>query len=154
MGQSPLALIGRIDTTDGRTIDVSIGLNHGDPVFVIPDNAPHSDAELRKRTYTEVFRGEELEPVFGSIPGEDGSATTQVTKLLTDTYKIKEEDLVSSELSLVPAEQPADVGFDRGLVGATGRTTASLLSVPCAPSWILRGPRATRPWLTCPISKK
>ena len=117
----PLALIGRIDTTDGRTIDVSIGLNHGDPVFAIPDNAPHSDQELRKRTYTEVFRGEELEPVFGSIPGEDGSATAQVTKLLTDTYKISEEDLVSSELSLVPAEQPAEVGFDRGLIGAYGQ---------------------------------
>lgn len=117
----PLALIGRIDTSDGRTIDVSLGLNPGDPVFVIPDNAPHSDEELRNRKYTEVFRGEELEPVFGSIPGEDSSTTTQVTKLLTDTYKIKEEDLVSSELSLVPADQPADVGFDRGLVGAYGQ---------------------------------
>ena len=27
----PLALSGRIDTTDGRTVDVSIGLNPGDP---------------------------------------------------------------------------------------------------------------------------
>src|SRR3984957_10959398 len=45
----PLALIGRIDTADGRTIDVSIGLNPGEPVFVIPDSAPHSDADLRAR---------------------------------------------------------------------------------------------------------
>jgi len=117
----PLALIGRIDTTDGRTVDVSIGLNPGDPVFVIPDNAPHSDEELRDRKYTDVFHGEELEPVFGSLAGENTSATTEVTKLLMDRYKIKEEDLVSAELSLVPAASPADVGFDRGLIGAYGQ---------------------------------
>lgn len=117
----PLALIGRIDTTDGRAVDVSIGLKPGEPVFVIPDNAPHSDVELHDRKYTDVFRGEELEPVFGSIAGENSSATTEVTKLLTDKYKIKEEDLVSAELSLVPAEQSADVGLDRGLVGAYGQ---------------------------------
>jgi aspartyl aminopeptidase len=66
----PLALTGRIDTTDGRAIDVSIGFNPGDPVFVIPDNAPHSDSELRNRTYEDVLKGEELDPVAGSIPGE------------------------------------------------------------------------------------
>ncbi len=64
----PLALVGRIDTTDGRTIDVSLGLSPGEPVFVIPDDAPHSDAELRTRTYTNVLQGEELDPVIGSIP--------------------------------------------------------------------------------------
>src|SRR5580658_4932121 len=117
----PLALVGRIDTSDGRTVDVSIGLNPGDPVFVIPDAAPHSDAELRTRTYTNVLQGEELDPVIGSIPGEKESVAVEVTQLLTATYKIKEEDLVSSELSLVPAAHPADVGFDRGLVGAYGQ---------------------------------
>jgi aspartyl aminopeptidase len=117
----PLALVGRIDTTDGRTIDVSIGLNLGDPVFVIPDSAPHSDAELRSRTYTNVLQGEELDPVIGSIPGEKESVGVEVTQLLTSTYKIKEEDLVSAELALVPAAHPADVGFDRGLVGAYGQ---------------------------------
>ena len=78
----PLALIGRIDTTDGRSIDVSIGLKPGEPVFVIPDNAPHSDKDLRDRKYEDVFEGEELEPVFGSVAGEGTSATTEVTKLL------------------------------------------------------------------------
>lgn len=131
----PLALIGRIDTTDGRTVDVSIGLNPGDPVFVIPDNAPHSDEELRDRKYTDVFHGEELEPVFGSLAGENSSATTEVTTLLIDRYKIKEEDLVSAELSLVPAAAPADVGFDRGLVGAYGQDDR--LSSFCAARAIL-----------------
>lgn len=117
----PLALVGRIDTADGRTIDVSVGLHAGEPVFVIPDSAPHSDAELRNRTYTNVLQGEELEPVIGSIPGEKDSVADEILQLLTSTYKIKEEDLVSSELALVPAAHPADVGFDRGLVGAYGQ---------------------------------
>ncbi|HEY4710600.1 MAG TPA: hypothetical protein VIH46_10565 [Candidatus Acidoferrales bacterium] len=117
----PLALLGRIDTTDGRTIEVSIGLNPGEPVFVIPDNAPHSDKELRTRTYMDVLEGEELDPVAGSIPGEKDSVAVQVANELASTYKIKEEDLVSAELALVPAANPADVGIDRGLVGAYGQ---------------------------------
>ena len=90
----PLALMGRIDTTDGRSIDISIGLNPGDPVFVIPDNAPHSDTELRTRTYTNVLEGEELDPVVGSIPGETNSVAEEVSNELATIYKIKEEDLV------------------------------------------------------------
>ncbi len=117
----PLALIGRIDTTDGRTIDVSIGMTPGDPVFVIPDNAPHSDTELRSRTYTNVLAGEELDPVVGSVPGENTSVVAEVIKQLTAKYNIKEEDFVSGELQLVPAVQPADVGIDRGLIGAYGQ---------------------------------
>ena len=117
----PLALIGRISTSDGRNVDVSIGLKPGDPVFVIPDNAPHSDSPLRNRTYTGVFTGEELNPVAGSIPPAHGSIVGQVVQALTSQYKVKEEDLVSAELQLVPASQPADVGIDRGLVGAYGQ---------------------------------
>jgi len=131
----PLALIGRIDTTDGRTIDVSIGLHPGEPVFVIPDNAPHSDDELHNRKYTEVFKGEELEPIFGSLAGDNTSSALEVTKLLTAKYNIKEEDLVSSELDLVPADAPADVGLDRGLVGAYGQDDR--LSSFCAARAIL-----------------
>jgi len=131
----PLALVGRIDTTDGRSIDISIGLNPGDPVFVIPDNAPHSDKELRTRTYVDVLEGEELDPVAGSIPGETNSVAEEVSNELAATYKIKEEDLVSAELALVPAAHPADVGIDRGLVGAYGQDDR--LSSFCAARAIL-----------------
>ncbi|HMG36391.1 MAG TPA: peptidase M18 [Blastocatellia bacterium] len=117
----PLALIGRIDTTDGRRIDVSIGTAPGDPVFVIPDNAPHSDTELHSRTYQNVLSGEELDPVVASIPGSDSSVASEAVRALTAKYKIKEEDFVSGELQLVPAAAPADVGIDRGLVGAYGQ---------------------------------
>jgi aspartyl aminopeptidase len=117
----PLALVGRIDTEDGRKIDVSIGLKHDEPIFLIPANAPHSDAELRNRTYSTVFTGEELDPVAGSVPSDDGSVEAQVAKTLTTKFNIKEEDLVSAELQLVPAFEPRDMGIDGGLVAAWGQ---------------------------------
>ncbi|MFY9550829.1 MAG: peptidase M18 [Thermoanaerobaculia bacterium] len=117
----PLALLGRVDTADGKRVDVEIGLKAGDPVFVIPDNAPHSDKELRDRTYTGVFKGEELDPVAGSVPGQGASVVAQVLSALTSTYGIREEDFVSSELALVPSAPPADVGVDHGLIGAFGQ---------------------------------
>ena len=117
----PLALVGRVDTVDGKRIDVSIGLKDGDPVFVIADNAPHSDKPLRERSYTEVFSGEELDPVAGSVPTADASVVAQVLATLSSSYGLQEQDFVSAELALVPAARPHDVGIDRGLVGAYGQ---------------------------------
>jgi aspartyl aminopeptidase len=131
----PLALLGRVDTVDGKRVDVSIGIKDGDPVFVIPDNAPHSDKELHDRTYTNVFKGEELDPVAGSVPASGASVVAQVLSTLTSTYGIREEDFVSSELALVPSAPPADVGVDRGLVGAFGQDDR--LSSYCAVRAIL-----------------
>ena len=116
----PMALIGRIDTTDGKTVDVSIGMDDSDPVFVIPDNAPHSDLPLRTRGYQNVLESEELDPVAASIP-TDGSLVATVMKEMTARYGIKEEDFVSGELHLVPARMPQDVGIDRGLTGGYGQ---------------------------------
>jgi aspartyl aminopeptidase len=117
----PMALVGRIDTSDGRKIEINIGFAPGDPVFVIPDAAPHSDRMLRSRSYTEVLGGEEMTPVIGSIPGADASVADAVMAALRERYKIHDEDLVSAELELVPATQPADVGIDGGLVGSWGQ---------------------------------
>jgi aspartyl aminopeptidase len=131
----PLALVGRIDTIDGKRVDVSVGLKPGEPVFAIPDNAPHSDKPLRERKYTDVLEGEELDPVAGSIPGKDESVSAQVIGSLRATYGIREEDFVSAELELVPAAPPADVGIDRGLVGAFGQDDR--LSAYCAARAVL-----------------
>lgn len=126
----PLALMGRVDTPDGRSINVSIGLAPADPVFVIGDNAPHSDRDLRTRSYQDVFKGEELNPVVGSVPAEKNSVVGEVLRALKDKYGIQEEDFVSADLQLVPATGPRDVGIDRGLVGAYGQDDR--LSTFCA----------------------
>ncbi len=117
----PLALVGRIDTVDGRHLKVNIGFAPGDPVFVIADNAPHSDSQLRTRTYTNVLAGEEMNPVAGSIPGDHSSVAQQVMATLRQRFSIHDEDLVAAELELVPATQPADVGLDLGLTGSWGQ---------------------------------
>ena len=110
---------------------------------------------MRTRTYTNVLQGEELDPVIGSIPGEKESVAVEVTQLLTSTYKIKEEDLVSAELALVPASHPADVGFDRGLDRRPmGRMIAFLPIAPRAPSSISRARRNSLRWLIFPTSRK
>jgi aspartyl aminopeptidase len=90
---------------------------------------------LRERKYTEVFSGEELDPVAGSIPGADTSVVEQVVAALTSTYGVREEDFASAELALVPAARPADVGLDRGLVGSAGQDDR--LSSYCAVRAIL-----------------
>lgn len=122
----PLALVGRIDTTDGRHLKVNIGFAPGDPVFVIADAAPHSDKMLRNRTYMDVLAGEEMNPVVGSIPGDKSTVAEQVMETLRAKFGIKDEDLVSAELELVPATQPADVGFDKGLTGSWGQDDKAL----------------------------
>lgn len=118
----PMGLTGRIVTSDGRTVDVSLGFHAGEPVFVIADNAPHSDRPLRTRTESEALGGEEMDPVAASAPGETGlTVAGNALAILKSKYNIREEDLVGAELALVPVSQPADVGLDKALVGAYGQ---------------------------------
>ena len=117
----PLGLTGRVDKKDGTTIQINIGFKPEEPAFIIPDLAPHVDRPYRNRTAKEVFMGEELEPIVGSIPGENKSVKEMVLDYLKKTYNIEEDDFVSAELSLVPNVPAQDIGFDRGIVGAYGQ---------------------------------
>ena len=116
----PLALTGRIDKTDGSTIWVDIGRHPDDPVFIIPDLAPHVDRDYRKRTASDVIKGEELDPLAGSMATDSVSVEKQVLEYLSQTYDMSEADFISSEFALVPAMDPRDVGFDRGLMVGYG----------------------------------
>src|SRR5207248_4338956 len=138
----PLARVGCVNTADGRTVGVSIGFSSGDPLFVIPDNAPHSDTELRERKYTDVLKGEELDTIIGNMPGENTNVAAEAVRVLTSTYSIKEEDLVSAELALVLAAQPSDVGLDRSMIGAYGQDDK--LSSYCAARALMDTPGTPR----------
>lgn len=117
----PLSLTGHIDRVDGTRVQVAIGLKPGDPVFVIPDVAPHVDRPFRSRTYTEVLSPEEMLPVAANEPLQNGGVMAQALKQLFDLYHITPEEFVSAELILTPAEPAADVGLDRSMIGAYGQ---------------------------------
>jgi aspartyl aminopeptidase len=121
-GNTPLALVGRVFRKDGTAVDVSVGLEPGDPVFMVAGLSPHVDIDLRERRNRDVLASEELDPIVGSMPK---SATEGVRAQLADhlrqTYGFGLEDLVSAELSLVPAMAPRDVGFDRAMMAMSGQ---------------------------------
>ncbi|MFT4862604.1 MAG: aspartyl aminopeptidase [Pseudohongiellaceae bacterium] len=119
----PLALMGRIDKKDGTTVPVSIGLDDNDPIFMIPELSPHVDRDRNSKSLADFIGPEDLDPVVGHIPDavEGGEVVEQVLAYLASQYGVTKADLVSSELSLVPAGAPRDLGFDRGLIAAYGQ---------------------------------
>jgi len=121
----PLSLHGVIYTKDGKRIDIRIGDNPGDPVFVIPDLLPHLARKVQgDRKLFEGIKGEELQLVVGNIPIEDKDIKNKVKayilQYLHEKYGIVEEDFNSADIEIVPATEPKDVGFDRSMVGAYG----------------------------------
>lgn len=117
----PLALVGRVDKKDGSTVNISVGFNEEDPIFMVPDLAPHVDSINRKRTSVDVISKEELDVIIAAKPDLDKSVKDLVTEFLKKEYDISIEDLVSAELALVPATKPRDVGFDRSMIAAYGQ---------------------------------
>ena len=118
---TPLALHGVIALKTGKILDINIGDNDNDPVFYINDLLPHLGKEQSKLPISEAIKGEQLNVLVGSVPfGKDNSVKLGVLKLLNEKYGICEEDFQSAEISVVPAANARDVGFDRALVGAYG----------------------------------
>ncbi len=117
----PLALVGHVDKKDGSRVEISVGLDPDDPILIIPDLSPHVDQDLRERINREVIGGEELDPIVASLPSANHSVTEAVVEFLRGEYGVEVDDLVSAELSLVPAMQPRDVGLDRALMAIYGQ---------------------------------
>lgn len=110
----PLALYGVIVKTDGMVVEVAVGDEPGDPVFLISDILPHLGKDQEKKTQKEFFPAEDLDVVAGL--GERAA----LVKLLGAKYGVTEEDLLSAELEIVPAGGPREVGLDRALIAAYG----------------------------------
>lgn len=117
----PLALLGRVDRKDGSVITLSVGLDPDDPVFMIPELSPHVDRGRGSQRLDDYLGPEDLDPVVGHIPGAGNPVRQQILDYLASSYGITAADLVSAELSLVPAGAPRDMGFDRGLIAAYGQ---------------------------------
>jgi aspartyl aminopeptidase len=109
----PLALVGRVTRTDGMPVDISIGLQPGDPALVITDLAPHVDADFRERRNRDVIATEELDPILALT--RDAALAAIKTR-----YNLVPDDFLAADLAIVPAEPPVDVGLDGQLAGAYG----------------------------------
>lgn len=121
----PLALHGVVVKTSGSVINIVIGEEESDPVFMIDDLLPHLSRKTQdERKLSEAIDGEKLTVVFGNMPlmGVEKEPVKQyMLKLLADRYGITEEDFVSAELEIVPAFKARDVGLDRSMIGGYGQ---------------------------------
>ena len=125
----PLALYGTIVRTDGTKVQISVGDNPGDPVFMISDILPHLGKDQAEKKRDEFFPAEDLDPVCWSTPKakakDEGEGPCKADKqglvdYLKKTFKVTEEDLLSAELEIVPAGLPRYVGFDKALITGYG----------------------------------
>lgn len=121
----PLAIHGVFALKDGTNVNVVIGEKDDEPKFVINDLLPHLAQEQSKRTLAEGIKGEELNVLVGSYPFKDDEASElvklNILNILNEKYGIIEEDFLSAELEIVPANKACDIGFDRSLIGAYGQ---------------------------------
>lgn len=119
----PLALHGVVVKKGGEHVQISMGEDPSDPVFYISDLPKHLSAEQAKRSMEEGITGEDLNIIFGSIPGtqiDGGRVKENILQLLFRRYGITEKDFTSAELEIVPAGEARDAGFDRSMVVSYG----------------------------------
>jgi len=114
----PLALHGVVYTKAGKKVDIVIGENENDPVFVIPDLLIHKD---RWQLGGSNVKSEQMDPILAYIQTAEKSVKEFVLTYLLDHYGITEEDFISAEIEIVPAEKPREVGLDRTLIGGFGQ---------------------------------
>ena len=120
----PLALHGTVVLKNGKSVDIAIGDNDGDPVFYVNDLLPHLSREQVAKPLSQAIDGETLNVLVGGLPFKDDevkeSIKLTVLNKLREMYGMEESDFLSAELCAVPAFRARDIGFDRALVGGYG----------------------------------
>jgi aspartyl aminopeptidase len=121
----PLALHGYIALKDGQNRTVCIGEESGDPVLFIADLLPHLAKKQMEGPGKDLVKAEDLDVIAGLrfCPGESGVGAVKlnILRLLHEKYGITEGDLISAELSVVPAFPARDLGLDSSMVGGYGQ---------------------------------
>ncbi len=121
----PLAIHGVAALADGTQIKIVIGEGEDDPVFCVSDLLPHLAAAQMGKKMNEAISGESLNIILGNIGCDDedikDGVKYNILKLLNEKYDICEEDLLSSEIEVVPAYPARDIGFDRSMIGGYGQ---------------------------------
>ncbi|MBQ1465494.1 MAG: aminopeptidase, partial [Eubacteriaceae bacterium] len=123
----PLAIHGVVCKKDGTTVEIRVGEDRDDPVFVITDLLVHLSAKQMEKSASSVIDGEGLDVLIGNRPvselGEkkEEAVKENVLALLGEKYGITAEDFASAELEVVPAGCARDLGFDRSMILAYGQ---------------------------------
>lgn len=120
----PLAIHGVVVKKDGTKLDIIIGEEETDPVFVITDLLPHLAADQLNGAAKKLVEGDKLDLLVGSKPMKDiekDASKEFILKLLKETYNIEEEDFISAELEIVPAGKARDCGIDHSMIHAYGQ---------------------------------
>lgn len=121
----PLAIHGVAALQDGTQIKITIGEEEGDPVFCVTDLLPHLAQDQMTKKMAEAVPGESLNVLLGNISCDDPEVKEgvklNILHMLHEKYDITEEDLLSSEIEVVPAFGARDVGLDRSMIGGYGQ---------------------------------
>ena len=134
----PLAVHGVIIRKDGTKVNVCVGENPDEPVFAITDILPHLGKPQMEKPAPKIIEGENLDLLIGSEPckKQEGSddmsdeerkaadsepVRTNIIRILAEKYGIEEEDFLSAELEIVPADKAREMGFDRSMIIGYGQ---------------------------------
>lgn len=146
----PLALWGFCALKDGRSVEIVFGEDPRDPVLTIPDLLPHLDRKAqRDKKISEAIAAEKMNLVAAGLPlgtAEDKNRLKlAVLKIMNDRWGLMADDLVSSELEIVPAGPAREVGLDGSFIGAYGQDDR--LAVFAALEALASAKKAERPAL-------
>ncbi|MDY4770811.1 MAG: aminopeptidase [Lachnospiraceae bacterium] len=124
----PLALHGVVAKKDGSVIEISIGEKEDDPVVCISDLLIHLAEKQMEKKASEVIEGEDLNVLIGNRPltsDEDeelkDGVSAYLLQILKEQYDMEEEDFLSAEIEVVPADRARDCGLDRSMILAYGQ---------------------------------
>ena len=124
----PLALHGVVAKKDGSVIEISIGEKEDDPVVCISDLLIHLAGKQMEKKASEVNEGDDLNVLVGNRPltsDEDeelkDAVSAYVLQILKEQYDMEEEDFLSAEIEVVPADRARDCGLDRSMILAYGQ---------------------------------
>lgn len=122
---TPLAIHGVAALQNGTQINICIGEDPNDPIFCVSDILPHFATNQMGKKVSEAFPSEHLSVIIGNMSCDDDEIKEgikfNILKILNDKFDILEEDLVSSEIEIVPAFPARDMGFDRSMVAGYGQ---------------------------------
>ena len=123
----PMALHGVVIKKDGTAVSICIGEDPEEPVVGVSEILIHLAAKQMEKKASEAVEGEALDLIVGSIPrrSEDGSECKDPVKaylldLLKEQYDIEEDDFLSAEIEVVPAEHARLFGLDCSMIMAYG----------------------------------